>query len=54
MPSIIEDIPNWEQPCNSPEHKPPMHIYIPAGKQLRHTCPKCGKITIVKPLNVTL
>lgn len=40
-------------PCIDQEHKPPMHIVIPFGKMLRHTCPSCGKVTVVKPINFT-
>jgi predicted RNA-binding Zn-ribbon protein involved in translation (DUF1610 family) len=54
MPSIIEDIPQWDQPCNSPEHNPPTHICIPYGKQLKHTCPKCGSIMIIRGADATL
>jgi len=54
MPSRIEDIPNdskkiyEHKQCKHPEHEPPMHIVIPSGKQLVHTCPACGKTTTIK------
>ena len=34
--------------CTHIKHSPPGMILIPPGKQLRHTCPGCGKVTIVK------
>lgn len=37
------DIPPQET-CVHPEHDPPMHLYIPAGKGYRHVCPSCGKV----------
>ncbi len=51
MTSIIEDIQYepWEKKqCHHPEHHPPMSICIPAGKQLRHTCPHCGQIQVIR------
>jgi hypothetical protein len=29
--------------CVSPEHNPPTHLYVPAGKRYRHVCPVCGQ-----------
>ena len=42
------------QPCTSPQHNPPSHLYIPSGKGYRHVCPHCHKETIIKPLQVSL
>lgn len=51
--TIIEDDP--EPPdCHHPDHNPPGHIVIPAGKRLRHTCPACGHITLARPIVFTL
>jgi hypothetical protein len=47
----FEDIPVQER-CLNPEHQPPMHLYIPAGKRYRHVCPGCGKVTVMQPLNI--
>lgn len=40
-------------PCISPEHNPPSHIYIPPGSKLVHTCPGCGKVTVIRPNIIT-
>lgn len=51
----MEPIPsNGIEPCRSPQHLPPMHIYIPAGQQYRHKCPACGNEIVVRPPQVTL
>jgi predicted RNA-binding Zn-ribbon protein involved in translation (DUF1610 family) len=47
MPTVIEDNPYYKPLCNHPEHNPPADIVIPPGKQMRHTCPACGHVTIV-------
>ena len=46
MPTDIVDDPLAG--CTDPEHNPPMHITIPAGKMMRHTCPSCGKVTVLR------
>ena len=34
-------------PCVDTQHNPPMHLWIPPGKQFTHKCPSCGaKMTI--------
>lgn len=33
--------------CNHPSHKPPTLLNIPYGKGYRHSCPLCGKLTIL-------
>jgi hypothetical protein len=43
----FEDIPTIER-CRDPEHEPPMHLYIPPGKQYRHICPGCGKTVVLR------
>jgi len=51
MGTEIIDLPKeyWpEKPCVHPEHNPPGFIVIPHGKMLRHTCPGCGKVTVVE------
>ena len=40
--------------CNHPSHNPPGYIVIPQGKGLRHTCPSCGKVSIVIPQQISL
>jgi len=40
--------------CNDPEHEPPSHICIPQGKGYRHVCPKCGKVAILIPTQISL
>jgi len=35
------------EPCRHPEHNPPTHLYIPAGKRYRHICPGCGQEAII-------
>ncbi len=47
MPTIIEDDPNYTPPCAHPDHNAPTHVVVPPGKRLRHTCPGCGKETII-------
>lgn len=37
------------EPCQHPEHNPPTHLYIPAGKRYRHICPGCGQEAIINP-----
>lgn len=32
------------RPCLSPEHEPPMHIYLRPGDVLVHKCPACGQV----------
>jgi hypothetical protein len=46
----------WEvaQMCSHPEHNPPMHIHIPQGKQLKHTCPGCKQVQVVRPPQISL
>lgn len=39
--------------CHHPEHKPPMHIVLENGKY-KHTCPACGKVTVLTVSNPTL
>ncbi len=36
------------QPCVSPYHYPPTHLYIPPGTKVEHRCPACGFVTVVK------
>jgi hypothetical protein len=52
--TIIEDDPDFEKnrPCRNPQHDPPSLIVIPQGKQMRHTCPGCGKTVVVRPASV--
>jgi hypothetical protein len=42
----------WE-PCISPGHNPPTHLYIPPGQQYRHVCPCCGAETVMRPTQIT-
>ena len=39
-----------EIPCFHPEHNPPMHLWIPEGKNYTHICPNCGTKVIVKSM----
>lgn len=39
--------------CNHPEHVPPTHLYVPAGKRYRHICPACGQETVIRPTSLT-
>lgn len=34
--------PRGEPPCSHPQHRPPMHLWVPPGTQYRHICPACG------------
>lgn len=45
--SGFEDIPKEELPCRHPEHNPPSHLCIPAGKRYRHICPGCGNEMVI-------
>lgn len=36
-------------PCLYEEHNPPMHLYVPPGKQYRHVCPSCGYTIVIRP-----
>lgn len=38
----LKKIKEPEKVCLSPEHNPPMHIYLEAGTY-EYTCPACGK-----------
>jgi len=40
--------------CRHPNHNPPMHLYIPAGKSHEHTCPSCGNRQVVHGTKVHL
>lgn len=40
-------------PCISPQHNPPMLIYIPPGQTFVHTCPGCGEQMVLHSSNVT-
>ena len=44
----FEPIPGYQRPCCHPEHKPPMHLWIPPGQQYRHVCPACGMVVIIR------
>src|SRR5208283_2984838 len=44
----FEPIPGYQRPCCHPEHRPPMHLYIPPGQQYRHVCPGCGMTIIMR------
>lgn len=39
--------------CSDLRHNAPSHIYIPQGKWYRHTCPSCGKVTVIYPQQIT-
>jgi hypothetical protein len=43
----------YTKQCASPEHNPPMHLYIPPGESYTHVCPACGKETVLKSPNIT-
>ena len=47
----MEDDPDYEQwskeRCVHPDHEPPMHLVIPAGKRYRHVCPGCGREWVI-------
>ena len=45
--TTVEDDDSWVEPCLHPAHNPPIHIWIPSGKKLRHKCPGCGKETVI-------
>lgn len=42
-------IPGVGRGCRHSEHNPPGLINIPQGQGYKHTCPKCGKKTIIIP-----
>jgi hypothetical protein len=44
----------YKQPCTSPEHNPPTHIYIPVGQAYIHECPLCGQATKLTSPTITL
>jgi predicted RNA-binding Zn-ribbon protein involved in translation (DUF1610 family) len=44
----LDKMDNYNKPCLSREHEPPTLLYIEPGKQHRHECPSCGKVTIMK------
>lgn len=48
--SGLEDEPKdaWPKPCLDPQHQPPGHMVIPAGKIYRHVCPACGVEVILR------
>lgn len=48
---INPDNPNWiPKPCLHREHNPPGHMVI--REPMEHECPACGKITILRPLQI--
>jgi predicted RNA-binding Zn-ribbon protein involved in translation (DUF1610 family) len=51
----IKEKPQYEflQPCINPEHDPPKHMVYPRDRVYEHTCPSCGKVTIVQPSRLT-
>ena len=46
--SGFEDDPGAIEPCLHPEHNPPTHLCIPAGKVYRHVCPACGAVQVLR------
>lgn len=34
--------------CKHPNHQPPSHLVIPAGKKYRHVCPGCGREVVIR------
>ncbi len=52
--SGFEDDPTFVKPCLNPSHEPPNMLYIEPGKQYRHVCQGCGKVTILRPPNIHL
>lgn len=51
--SGLEDDPWVMNQCIDPSHNPPNMICIPQGKIYRHICPRCGKESILRRMNVT-
>lgn len=43
-----------EFPCMHPDHDPPMHIVVPSGMMMVHTCPSCGQVAYVTPAPSTM
>lgn len=43
-----------EDTCNSTEHDPPKYLHIPQGQGYKHVCPRCGKVQVVIPPQITL
>lgn len=39
----ISDFEYEKNACSSPEHNPPMNIYLTPGRY-KYTCPSCGNI----------
>lgn len=46
------DLTDNQSDCNSSDHNPPTHLFIPEGKGYKHVCPTCGKTTIIKPQQI--
>jgi hypothetical protein len=42
----------FAEPCISPSHNPPTHLYIPPGQQYRHVCPCCGMEVVMRPTQI--
>lgn len=38
----------YPSPCYSPQHNPPMHLFIPPGQTHVHKCPACGNEITIK------
>ena len=50
----ISDGGEWNKnTCRHPEHKPPMHISLPAGTY-EYTCPGCGNVVIINVPLITM
>ena len=48
VPHQPKDGHDWDKEiCTSREHSPPMHIVL--RKTMAWRCPKCGKVTIIRP-----
>lgn len=50
--SGFRDAPKEKQ-CRHPEHQPPLHLYIPPGKEYVHICPQCKQRTVLGGSNVS-
>lgn len=42
------------KPCTHPEHSAPSHFFVLPGEAWEHTCPACGKKTIMRGSGATL
>lgn len=47
QPDGVYKLPEYEF-CTDPNHEPPMFISVPHGHGYKHSCPSCGKVSVIE------